>query len=171
MAKDPERVRESKGLADNATLATIGLMELVLKNLRDTEKLARRITKEISRKGGPSVVALYGNLGSGKTTFAQFLAKALGVKEKILSPTFVIMKTFTITKGNPLYKTMTHVDTYRLNSAKDLIALGLNDLLKDKENILIIEWPEKIEKYLPKSTLRLYFKVMGEKERKVIIKS
>ncbi len=150
--------------------ATIGLMEIKLKSLKDTQKLAVKIAKEISRKGGPSVIALYGDLGAGKTTFAQFLAKALGVKEKILSPTFLIIKTFYLSKPVGNFKFLTHVDTYRLKSAKDLIVLGLKDLLKDKENITVIEWPEKIEKYLFKNTVRIYFSVVSEKERKATIK-
>ena len=98
-------------------------------------------------------MALYGNLGSGKTTFTQFLAKALGVKEKILSPTFVIMKTYKRDTNTRIHandtnriRNLVHIDTYRLNSAKDLTSLGLKDLLKDKENILVIEWPEKSRK-------------------------
>ncbi|MDP3800273.1 MAG: tRNA (adenosine(37)-N6)-threonylcarbamoyltransferase complex ATPase subunit type 1 TsaE [bacterium] len=152
-------------------------MEIILKNIKDTEKLAKKIAKDLP-KGGPSVLALYGNLGSGKTTFTQFLAKALGIKEKILSPTFVIMKTYKLSDANTRIhandtnklKQMVHIDTYRLNSAKDLTTLGLKDLLKDKENILVIEWPEKIEKLLPKNTVRIYFSVVSEKERKIVIK-
>ncbi|MEK7077687.1 MAG: tRNA (adenosine(37)-N6)-threonylcarbamoyltransferase complex ATPase subunit type 1 TsaE, partial [Patescibacteria group bacterium] len=68
------------------------------------------------------------------------------------------------------FKFLTHLDTYRLKSAKDLLGLGLKDLLKDKENIVVIEWPEKIEKYLPKNTVKVYFETVGPKERKVFIK-
>ncbi|MDP3764742.1 MAG: tRNA (adenosine(37)-N6)-threonylcarbamoyltransferase complex ATPase subunit type 1 TsaE [bacterium] len=162
-----------KNLSSNA-------YECTLLGLKDTQKLAVKLSKEIYRKGGPSIVALYGDLGSGKTTFTQFLAKALGVKEKILSPTFVIIKTFSLNSwiyvdqarmgADIKYKRLVHIDTYRLKSAKDLIALGLKDLLKDKENIVVIEWPEKIEKLLPKNTVRIYFSVVSEKERKVTIK-
>lgn len=139
---------------------------MVLKNLKDTQKLALKLSKEITRKGGPSTVALYGDLGAGKTTFAQFLAKALGVKEKVLSPTFVIMKNFDMANG----KHLIHIDTYRLKSVRDLLGLGLKNLLKDKKNILVIEWPEKVEKLLPKNTVRIYFSVINKKERKVVIK-
>ncbi len=145
-----------------------------MKSLKDTEKLARRLTKKVLQKGGPFVIALYGDLGAGKTTFARFLAKALGIKEKILSPTFVIIKTFSLPRGQRMvgdFSVLVHIDAYRLKSAKDLTALGLKDILKDKENILVIEWPEKIEKYLPSNTTRLYFEVVGEKKRKVVIEN
>ncbi len=147
---------------------------MVLKNLKDTEKLARQLAKKVLQKGGPFVIALYGDLGAGKTTFARFLAKALGIKEKILSPTFVIIKTFSFPRGQRMvgdFSVLVHIDAYRLKSAKDLTALGLKDLLKDRENILVIEWPEKVERYLPKNTVRIYFEVISEKERKAIIKN
>ncbi len=155
-------------------------MEFVAKNLKDTQKLSKKLVKEISAKGGPSVIALYGDLGAGKTTFVQFFAKALGIKEKILSPTFVIMKTFEIYDANPrMYandtnkhtnkKFLVHIDTYRLKSAKDLLALGLRDILKDKKNIILIEWPEKIEKYLPKNAKKIYFETVGVTQRKITI--
>lgn len=147
-------------------------MEMVLKSLKDTQKLAVKIAKDLP-KGGPSVVALYGDLGSGKTTFTQFLAKAFGIKEKILSPTFTIIKTFPIPDSQRKigdFSALVHIDTYRLKSAKELLGLGLKDILNNKNNITVIEWPEKIEKYLPKNTIRIYFNVVSEKERKVIIK-
>ena len=143
---------------------------MILKNLKDTQKLAVKIAKEVTRQGGPAVVALYGDLGAGKTTLVQFLARALGVKDKVLSPTFVVIKTFVLPKLVGGFKFLTHLDTYRLKSAKDLLGLGLKDLLKDKENIVVIEWPEKIEKYLPKNTVKIYFETVGPKERKVFIK-
>ena len=146
-------------------------MEVILKNIKDTQKLAKDLAKEILRKDRLSVVALYGILGAGKTTFVQFLAKALGVKEKVLSPTFIIMKTFALPRRMGQFKFLTHIDTYRLTSAKDLLELGLKEILKDKENITIIEWPEKVARYLPKNTMNLYFRVMGEKERKVTTKN
>lgn len=149
--------------------ATIPVMEMVLKSLKDTQKLAQKLAKEILLKGSPSVMAFYGDLGAGKTTFVQFFARALGVKEKILSPTFLIVKVFELTKVKN-FKTLTHIDTYRLKSAKDLLALGLKEILKNKENITVIEWPEKIEKYLPKGAVKIYFKIKNAKERIATIK-
>ena len=138
-----------------------------MKNLRDTQKLARALVKKIILKDGPSVMALYGDLGSGKTTFVQFLAKALKVKEKILSPTFVIIKNFAFGDGRCLI----HIDAHRLRSAKDLLALGLQDILRNKENVVVIEWPEKVERYLPRGTIRIFLKISGENERKAVTKN
>lgn len=144
-------------------------MELTLKSLKDTQKLAQELAKEILRKGCPSVVALYGDLGAGKTTFVQFFARALGVKEKILSPTFLIIKVFELEK-NKRFKTLTHIDTYRMKSSKDLLVLGLREIIKNKENITVIEWPKKIERYLPKDTMEIYFKIKNAKEKIAKIK-
>lgn len=145
-------------------------MEVVLKNLEDTQKLAQKLAKELP-KDGSAVIALYGDLGAGKTTLVQFMASALGVKEKVLSPTFTIIKTYVLpTQARLGYKFLTHVDTYRLKSAKELLDLGFRKIIKDEENIVVIEWPEKVERYLPKNTRRIYFYITGHKERRVIIK-
>ncbi len=155
-------------------------MEIVLKSHKDTQKIAGDIVKKLIKKSGPLIIALYGDLGSGKTTFAQFFAKALGIREKILSPTFVVIKTFSLdariyadltqTNADKFgYKKLVHIDTYRLKSAKDLVNLGFKEMLKDKESIILIEWPEKIERYLPKNTIRIYFDTINDKERKLKI--
>lgn len=143
-------------------------MEIVSKSLKDTQKIAAEIVKKAIKKSGPLVISLYGDLGSGKTTFAQFFAKSLGIKEKILSPTFVIVKIFKI-GGMNKFKRFVHVDTYRLKSAKDLIDLGFKEMLKDAESIILIEWPEKIEKLLPKNAVKIHFETINEDCRKIKI--
>ena len=153
-------------------------MEITPKSLNDTKKNAGDLAKKWIKEKGPVVVALYGDLGSGKTTFVQFFAKVIGVKEKVLSPTFVVIKTFKISDANTRihandanrFKFLVHIDAYRLKSAKDLLDLGFKDIIKDKGNIVLIEWPEKIERYLPKNAIKIYFKTMSEKERKIVIK-
>lgn len=149
-------------------------MENISRNLRDTKKIASEMAKRIIKKEGPVVIALYGDLGSGKTKFTQFFARSIGIKDKILSPTFVVMKTFekfsTRAKakiGN--FKCFVHIDTYRLKSGKDLLDLGFKEILKDKNSIILIEWPEKIEKLLPSNTIKIHFKTISEKERKIKI--
>ena len=162
-------------------LATIIPMETISKSLNDTKKNAGDLAKKWIKEKGPVVVALYGDLGSGKTTFVQFFAKVIGVKEKVLSPTFVIIKTFSLdartyadlTRTNAdkfKYKKLVHIDAYRLKSAKDLLDLGFKDIIKDKGNIVLIEWPEKIERYLPKNAKKIYFEVISKDERKITIK-
>lgn len=155
-------------------------MEFVSASEKDTQKIAKELATKILAREVGRVIALYGDLGSGKTTFTRFLAKHLGIREKILSPTFVIIKSFRLdarinadqTQINAeeiKYKNFVHIDTYRLKSPKDLTGLGLKNILNNKENIVAIEWPEKISKYLPKDVVKICFATMDEKIRKITI--
>ena len=86
-----------------------------------------------------AIVALSGDLGAGKTTLAQAIARELGVKESVISPTFVIMKSYPIVRGP--YKQLIHIDAYRLNSETELEKLGWAELAGDPKNLILIEWP------------------------------
>ena len=144
-------------------------MEIILKSLKDTQKLAYDLAAKIASVPGPAVIALYGDLGSGKTAFLQFFARALGVREKVLSPSFLIVKTFRLPKKTKGFKFLVHIDTYRIKTAKELISLGLKDILRDQESIVAIEWPEKISRYLPANTIKIKFEVAGKKERRITV--
>lgn len=104
------------------------------------------------------MLCLYGNLGSGKTTFVQGLAKGLGIKKRILSPTFIMMRQY----GN-----FYHVDLYRAENEKGIEGLGLSEIWSDHANIIAIEWPEKIEKILPVDCLKIKFDYIDENRRKI----
>lgn len=129
----------------------------------DTHKLAEKIAKSI-KKG--KIIALYGNLGSGKTTFVQGLAKALGIGQRIISPTFVIIRPHKLKTNKAFY----HMDLYRLGKA-DPNNLGLKEIFLEKDAIVAIEWAEKIEKLLPKDTLKIRFKTLSENERELEIEN
>jgi tRNA threonylcarbamoyladenosine biosynthesis protein TsaE len=113
---------------------------LTLDNLSQT---AQEIIKKVEQKENEraTVIAFYGDLGTGKTTLTKVVAKQLGVKEKIISPTFVIMKIYK-TK-NKKFKKLIHIDSYRLKNSQELLALGWEDIIKDKSNFIIVEWPER----------------------------
>lgn len=103
-----------------------------------------------------TVVALQGDLGSGKTAFAQAFGKIFGVKENMPSPTFVIMKSYNVNwKG---FKKLIHIDAYRLEKEEELLSLGWEELVKDPENFILVEWPERVEGLIPKEAQRIYFK-------------
>lgn len=108
---------------------------------------------------GGEILALSGNLGSGKTTFTQALAKSLGVSKSVTSPTFVIMqqyKTKLKTKDKkPVW--LYHLDLYRANSFAEIEDLGLKELWGRPEVITVIEWSEKIVKHLPQKSIRIHF--------------
>lgn len=138
---------------------------------KNTQKLGIALAKEVLKTGPQKkavVLALFGNLGGGKTTFIQGFAKGLGVKNKILSPTFVIMKNFKIPRGK--FKFFYHIDCYRMGSGKDVLHLGLKGVFSDPKNIVAVEWPEKIKKILPKTAVKINFKFIGENKREISFK-
>jgi len=130
-----------------------------------TKNLGKRISQKILKSKDAVVVSLKGELGSGKTTFVQGLARGLGIKHRILSPTFVLMKKYKILNTK---KQFYHIDCYRIKKAQDLSALNLEKLFLDPQNIIAIEWAERIEKILPKNTIIFQFKLINEKQRKII---
>lgn len=98
-----------------------------------------------------ATLALYGDLGAGKTTFVQGLALGLGIKESIQSPTFVLLNT---------YRDLHHFDLYRLKNSTDFKALGFDELLQ--KGICVIEWPERILDILPPDTVSIHFSYENE---------
>lgn len=136
----------------------------------DLERAAEAILAEVSKSeafAGAAVFALHGDLGAGKTTFVQSFARLLGIDESVTSPTFVIMKKYTIT--NSRWNNMIHIDAYRLSTASEMEVLGLVDELGRGENIIFIEWAEKVVDLLPKETINIYFTLKGQ-ERSLEIK-
>lgn len=127
--------------------------------------LAREILKNNSRRA--AIVALEGNLGGGKTTFLQGLAKGLGIKEKIISPTFVIQKRFKIL--NSRFKNFYHLDCYRIQKPEELLELGFRDIVSDPQNIIALEWADRIKKVLPKNMLWLRFEFINKNTRRIIM--
>lgn len=128
-------------------------MEYISNSIKDTEKFAKQIAKSLN---GGEVLGLVGNLGAGKTTFTQALGKALGVKQTMTSPTFVLMKIYPL--NHPSAKYLCHIDAYRLTTQEDLIAIGANDYIGQPETITVIEWADRVEKVLPHNIQIITFK-------------
>ncbi|OIO32551.1 MAG: tRNA (adenosine(37)-N6)-threonylcarbamoyltransferase complex ATPase subunit type 1 TsaE [Candidatus Omnitrophica bacterium CG1_02_40_15] len=121
------------------------------------EKLARKL-----RPG--DIIALSGDLGSGKTTFTKGIGKGLGVKDpkRINSPTFVLIKEY---NGRiPLY----HLDLYRLDDLKEIENLAIEEYIYGN-GVTVIEWAEKIKSILPEKHISVRLKIKGDNKRKVII--
>lgn len=119
---------------------------------RVARELAKSILEEPLRKRA-LVLALQGELGAGKTSFVQGLAKGLGVKGNVLSPTFLIVKSYPLAKGKTFY----HIDCYRLRSAKELSRLGWKEIVEDPRNVVAVEWADRGSSLLPKNALRISF--------------
>ncbi|OGD33036.1 tRNA (adenosine(37)-N6)-threonylcarbamoyltransferase complex ATPase subunit type 1 TsaE [Candidatus Azambacteria bacterium RIFCSPHIGHO2_01_FULL_44_55] len=145
-------------------------LEIVTKTADETKKTAAALGIELKRERrqiNALIIALEGHLGSGKTTFIQGLAEGMGVKENVLSPTFLILKQFFLKSGR--YKNLYHIDAYRLKNPGEMIELGFKDLINDPENIIVIEWADKIRKILLKDTIWIKFYNLGGDKRKILI--
>jgi len=120
--------------------------------------------KNLKRKQA-LVVSLEGNLGSGKTEFLKGIAKGIKLKEEVLSPTFLIMKRFTL--KHKIFKFFWHLDCYRLKKISEMRELDLKEIIKNSQNIIFIEWGDKIKRLLPKNHWIIKFKIAGENIRKL----
>jgi tRNA threonylcarbamoyladenosine biosynthesis protein TsaE len=114
-----------------------------------------------------SLVALSGDLGAGKTTFAQAAAAALGVKESVNSPTFIILKVYAL--FGQRFDHLIHIDAYRLEGGAELMALGFDDLLRDPGNLILIEWPEHVMGILPEERTNIRLHIVEETVREIEI--
>ncbi|MDR3519761.1 MAG: tRNA (adenosine(37)-N6)-threonylcarbamoyltransferase complex ATPase subunit type 1 TsaE [Candidatus Pacebacteria bacterium] len=124
------------------------------KSIKETSEIAAIFLEEILNIENPNqgalVVGLVGDLGAGKTAFFQTVAKHLGVKGRVSSPTFVIMKKYPI--KNKQYNFLFHLDAYRLKNEEELLLLGWEEILDDEKNIIFIEWPQNVLKVMPPNT-------------------
>jgi tRNA threonylcarbamoyladenosine biosynthesis protein TsaE len=114
-----------------------------------------------------ALVTLSGDLGAGKTTLTQEVAKVLGVTDQITSPTFVIMKKYKTT--HTVFKTLIHIDAYRLNSSAELQHLGFEELMQDSTNLIVVEWPERVPECVESPTCKVVLSHVDEETRSLEI--
>ncbi len=153
------------------------MIKIITKTPKETQKVAKMLAKEIlslDNRKKALVIALNGELGAGKTTFTQGFVAGLGIKEEISSPTFLIMKKIELHSHKLKVKSLKlkvkylyHLDCYRLKNEKDLIDLGMKEILADPKNIVLMEWAERVKKILPKDAIKINFKHISRKEREL----
>jgi len=138
-------------------------MEIITESAQETKNLGKKFAADL--KGG-EILALIGDLGSGKTTFVQGLTEGLGIEGRTISPTFILMREYKSSKFD-----FYHVDLYRLedNLEDEIKNLGVNDVWGKENNVVAIEWAEKIEKILPEEVTTIKFKNLGEDKREIVI--
>lgn len=134
----------------------------------ETQDLASKLLHTLNEK---NVIALYGDLGGGKTTFSQGVAKELGINRRIISPTFTIIKNYSLetSRKDFIFQRLYHVDLYRIGDPEEVIDLGILDFMKDPQSIILIEWAEKMEEYLPKRRIDVRFEYIDESKRRITI--
>ena len=118
------------------------------RSLDETSKIARGWLEAVSLKYKDSdkalVVGLSGHLGAGKTAFVKAIAQVLGINESVTSPTFVLMKFYKTNVDNFKWQNLVHLDLYRLEKKEELKALDLPRVINNKNNLIMIEWPENV---------------------------
>ncbi|MDF1498482.1 MAG: tRNA (adenosine(37)-N6)-threonylcarbamoyltransferase complex ATPase subunit type 1 TsaE [Patescibacteria group bacterium] len=149
--------------------------QITTKSSEETKEFAKILVSEWLKinktKNSNWLVCLYGDLGAGKTTFVRGLAEKFGVKQAVNSPTFLIIKKYNSSKKENRKYTLYHFDCYRISKSEDILDLGWEDIINGENNIIVIEWPEKIEKILPKKKLNIKFEFVNEDTRKIKFKN
>lgn len=136
-------------------------MKIITKSQQETENFAKEIGKKLK---GDEIIALYGDLGVGKTVFTRGLVGSFGVKNAVTSPTFTLVNEYTA----PKFK-IYHFDMYRIKSLEDLESTGFFDYMY--RGVFVIEWSENIENYLPQETIKIYIeKNENDGERIITLK-
>ena len=142
----------------------------ITKSPEQTKKLGEifaKVFQKLMFKNQALVLGLEGDLGGGKTTFVQGFARGLKIKEKILSPTFILIKKFDIKYQTFSFKHFYHIDCYRIEDPKEILNLDFKKIINDPKNVVLIEWADKIQKILPKKTFFLKFEFLGRKKRRI----
>jgi len=138
----------------------------ISKSVSETHKIANNLLENLDNT---NLLCLYGELGAGKTTFVQGLAKTLGIKKRVISPTFVMMREYPMKLPITHYSLLIHIDLYRIESEEDVISLDLKELWANRKNLVVIEWAEKIKPILPKKRIDVKFEYVSQNKRKIEI--
>lgn len=138
----------------------ITMNEIIINGVADLDRAAEVF---LQKKGKASIVAFYGSMGAGKTTFITALCKAMGVKDVVNSPTFTIVNEYRASDGSAVY----HFDFYRINRLTEAVDIGLFEYF-DSGDLCLIEWPEMIEELLPEDTLKVEIQVDDAETRRLL---
>ena len=123
------------------------MQEITIASLADLQEAARTFAARVAEA---RIIAFYGGMGAGKTTFIKALCETLGVTDNVTSPTFAIINEYTTGTGEPVY----HFDFYRIKRLEEAYDMGYEDYFYSG-HLCLIEWPELIEELLPEETVRV----------------
>ncbi|MBQ7640554.1 MAG: tRNA (adenosine(37)-N6)-threonylcarbamoyltransferase complex ATPase subunit type 1 TsaE [Bacteroidales bacterium] len=136
------------------------MTEIIINGVEDLPRAAKVF---LEKKGKASIIAFYGAMGAGKTTFITALCRTLGVKDDVNSPTFTIVNEYRSGAGEPVY----HFDFYRINRLSEAMDIGLYEYF-DSGSLCLIEWPEMIEELLPEETLKVQILTDDARTRRLL---
>ncbi len=134
-----------------------------------TEKLGENLAKNVlvrKLQEHATIIGLSGELGSGKTTFIQGFFRGMGLRKRALSPTFILMRRIKL--KNRKFKNIFHIDAYRMKKPDEFMKFGFREIIKNQQNIILIEWADKLKKILPRGIIWLRFR-HGKKENRRMI--
>jgi len=141
-------------------------MEQIVRTLEEFQKIAEAFARALRpRAESATLVTLSGELGAGKTVFVKAAAKTLGIEEVVNSPTFVLEKIYNL--EDQKFAHLIHIDAYRLESGAELAPLGFDELMNDPENLIFLEWPEKVADALPVPATRINLESLPNGARRV----
>ena len=136
----------------------------------ETTLLGETFAKKYLNPG--TVIAIFGDLGAGKTQFVKGIARACGIDEhELTSPTYSLANEYQCTFPNGEKTTLFHLDCYRFEKPEELLELGIEDYLHPMSGATVVEWAERIERYLPEKRINVRIEVKGESERLITIGS
>lgn len=142
----------------------------MIKSLLEMNELAAEVVAKLPKELGDKahMIALEGDLGAGKTTFTQALARTLQISDNVTSPTFVLEKIYQIpfTAEVP-FTHLIHIDCYRFLTPNEVLQIGWSRIIAEPHNLILVEWPELIGEYLPNWAEKISFKFIDEQTREV----
>jgi tRNA threonylcarbamoyladenosine biosynthesis protein TsaE len=138
--------------------------KVIIPNLKDFENWAKKFTDSLVQQKGATIICLSGDVGVGKTTLTQFVARFLKIENPITSPTFVIQKEYDIS-NHAWIKKLIHIDAYRLGKKEDLEYLGWQEIIANPEHLIVVEWPEIVEGITMPDPIHIHLEIQDDRAR------
>jgi len=139
--------------------------ELITNSPQETKDFGRKLAQSL--KPG-DCLALIGELGAGKTTLIKGIAEGLGIKEEIVSPSFILVREYKYKGKGKVPLSLYHIDAYRIRDPKELSEIGIEEYLLS-EGIVAIEWGEKVKRILPPGCIEIHMEILAEERRKITV--
>ena len=151
-----------------------GSKKILTHSFRETSNIGLRMGQELLKeptrgdraRSFPKILCLYGDLGSGKTTFTQGFAKGLGYIGRLPSPTFIIVRRYGLPMNDFLFY---HVDLYRLRSSDEIVGVGLKEIFADTQSFTVVEWADRLGKLVPPHRIDVRFEQLSENEHSIVV--